>query len=295
MTLLLLPPDGGQPRHPTIRRHGPIIARRPRASPRRCQRQATGTLPAVIRLDAATVLLQWAVGGMAFCWFTTRRRQAGLGYGWLLREHLPRDGARRVRGRPCLRCRAGARGARRWGSRRAAWSASPCRSPGDGPASRGQRLEHDRRTARVAAMTGIDRAGSRPAPGSVVAAREFPPALDLVPVAVGDDRARRRRHRRRRQRLAWLSCARWPAPPSWGRSPTPCCSGTGTSCSRGCRVGCCTSWSMRSAGCGHRGRRPAAAHRHGQRVDRRRRRRLGRHARVVLGGLRDRPPWSSSW
>ena len=40
----------------------------------------------MIRLDAATVLLQWAVGGMAFCWFTTRRRQAGLGYGWLLRS-----------------------------------------------------------------------------------------------------------------------------------------------------------------------------------------------------------------
>ena len=39
----------------------------------------------MIRLDAATVLLQWAVGGMAFCWFTTRRREVGLGYGWLLR------------------------------------------------------------------------------------------------------------------------------------------------------------------------------------------------------------------
>ena len=39
----------------------------------------------VIRLDAATVLLQWAVGGMLFCWFTTRRRGVGLGYGWLLR------------------------------------------------------------------------------------------------------------------------------------------------------------------------------------------------------------------
>jgi len=30
-------------------------------------------------------LLQWAVGGMAFCWFTTRRREVGVGYGWLLR------------------------------------------------------------------------------------------------------------------------------------------------------------------------------------------------------------------
>ena len=39
----------------------------------------------MIRLDAATVLLQWATGGMLFCWFTTRRRIIGLGYGWLLR------------------------------------------------------------------------------------------------------------------------------------------------------------------------------------------------------------------
>jgi hypothetical protein len=39
----------------------------------------------VIRLDAATVLLQWASGGMLFCWFTTRRREVGIGYGWLLR------------------------------------------------------------------------------------------------------------------------------------------------------------------------------------------------------------------
>ena len=39
----------------------------------------------MISLDAATVLAQWAIGGMAFCWFTTRRREVGLGYGWLLR------------------------------------------------------------------------------------------------------------------------------------------------------------------------------------------------------------------
>src|SRR3954451_4839916 len=38
-----------------------------------------------MRLDAASVLLQWAVGGLAFLWFTTRRREVGLGYGWLLR------------------------------------------------------------------------------------------------------------------------------------------------------------------------------------------------------------------
>jgi hypothetical protein len=39
----------------------------------------------VIRLDAATVLLQWATGGLFFLWFTTRRHQIGAGYGWLLR------------------------------------------------------------------------------------------------------------------------------------------------------------------------------------------------------------------
>src|SRR4029077_18838656 len=39
----------------------------------------------VIRLDAATVLLQWATGGLLFLWVTSRRREVGLGYGWLLR------------------------------------------------------------------------------------------------------------------------------------------------------------------------------------------------------------------
>jgi hypothetical protein len=39
----------------------------------------------MIRLDGATVLLQWATGGLFFLWVTTRRREVGLGYGWLLR------------------------------------------------------------------------------------------------------------------------------------------------------------------------------------------------------------------
>ena len=38
-----------------------------------------------MKLDAATFLLQWATGGLAFCWVTTRRREVSLGYGWLLR------------------------------------------------------------------------------------------------------------------------------------------------------------------------------------------------------------------
>jgi hypothetical protein len=39
----------------------------------------------MIRLDAATVMLQWSVGGLGFLWFTTRRGVAGLGYAMLLR------------------------------------------------------------------------------------------------------------------------------------------------------------------------------------------------------------------
>lgn len=39
----------------------------------------------MIRLDAATVLLQWAVGGLLFTWVTTRGRLLGIGYGWLNR------------------------------------------------------------------------------------------------------------------------------------------------------------------------------------------------------------------
>jgi hypothetical protein len=39
-----------------------------------------------MKLDAATFLLQWSTGGLAFCWLTTRRREVSLGYGWLLRS-----------------------------------------------------------------------------------------------------------------------------------------------------------------------------------------------------------------
>ena len=39
----------------------------------------------MIKLDAATVLLQWSTGGLFFLWFTSRRRVVSAGYGWLLR------------------------------------------------------------------------------------------------------------------------------------------------------------------------------------------------------------------
>jgi hypothetical protein len=148
----------------------------------------------VIRLDAATVLLQWASGGMLFCWFTTRRREVGLGYGWLLRATFGMFaasaatvgfayGTQPVRDVAsigvALACAAGL--AQSIARRRAGVS--------------GQRAEHDRRSERVAAMTGIERAGrAEPlvagTPGDGTAnnpapAREFDPRLDLVPALIG--------------------------------------------------------------------------------------------------------------
>jgi hypothetical protein len=136
----------------------------------------------VIRLDAATVLLQWAAGGMAFCWFTTRRREVGLGYGWLLRGiylvlavaafavgvalgAVPvREAASLGVAAACLLALVVSIARRRAGVR-------------------GQVAEHARRTARVAAMTGIER---RPAEATApTGAAAFPPALDLVPAAIG--------------------------------------------------------------------------------------------------------------
>lgn len=39
----------------------------------------------MIRLDASTVMLQWAVGGLLFCWFTVRSAEIGKGYATMLR------------------------------------------------------------------------------------------------------------------------------------------------------------------------------------------------------------------
>lgn len=39
----------------------------------------------MMAFDGATVLLQWAVGGLFFGWVTTRGQLLGIGYGWLLR------------------------------------------------------------------------------------------------------------------------------------------------------------------------------------------------------------------
>ena len=131
------------------------------------------SLPGVIRLDAATVLLQWAVGGLAFLWFTTRRREVGLGYGWLLRGiYLLMAAAAALIG-----MRFGAVWAREISSAAVATAALFAllvsivhRHAGVS----GQSEDHDRRTQRIAEMTGIERQAKQRLSG-----REFPPAVDL--------------------------------------------------------------------------------------------------------------------
>ena len=61
---------------------------RDRRRPRAPQPRATRSRGR--RLDRCSstsrrLLAQWATGGLLFCWVTTRRREVGIGYGWLLR------------------------------------------------------------------------------------------------------------------------------------------------------------------------------------------------------------------
>lgn len=129
------------------------------------------------------MLLQWAAGGMAFCWFTTRRREVGLGYGWLLRGVY---GLMAV-GAAIVGFRYGTVPLRETASIGVALACAVAlgvsvrrRAAG----VRGQQVEHDRRSARVAAMTGIDRSADDARAGRTVGP-EFPPILDLVPAVIG--------------------------------------------------------------------------------------------------------------
>ena len=134
----------------------------------------------MITLDAATVLLQWAVGGLFFLWVTSRRREVGIGYGWTMRITfgLMAVGAvvvglvvdpvpvREAFGIGVVAA-TGVALVVSWQRRKAGVA--------------GQRTEEERRSTRVAEMTGIDkdaRRFDRNVP-------EFPPGLDLLAPLLG--------------------------------------------------------------------------------------------------------------
>ena len=134
----------------------------------------------MITLDAATVLLQWAVGGLFFLWVTTRRREVGIGYGWTMRITfgLMAAGAvvvglvvdpvpvREAFGIGVV-VATGVALVVSWQRRKAGVA--------------GQRNEEERRSVRVAEMTGIDKDAQRFDRN----VPEFPPGLDLLAPLLG--------------------------------------------------------------------------------------------------------------
>lgn len=134
----------------------------------------------MIDLDAASFLLQWAVGGLAFTWVTTRRREVGLGYGWLMRATFGLMALSSVVVARFLDP-VPVRDVAAVGVVVATLVALVVSVQRKAAGVAGQREVVERRSARVAAMTGIDREEQRFDPD----APEFPPALDLVAPAIG--------------------------------------------------------------------------------------------------------------
>lgn len=137
----------------------------------------------MISLDAATVLLQWAVGGLFWLWVTTRRREVGLGYGWLLRSvFLALAIGSLVVG--VAFDTVWVREAATVGVIVATAIALAVSVARKRAGVSGQRAEHDRRSARVAAMTGIDRDVAEAGTDTRIGP-EFPPVLDLLAPVIG--------------------------------------------------------------------------------------------------------------
>jgi hypothetical protein len=134
----------------------------------------------MIQLDAATFCLQWATGGLFFLWVTTRRREFGIGYGWLMRATYGTIAA------------LGVVAGLRWGTdtgREAAGIGVVVATTVALVVSvvrrkAGVALERERvavKSARITQMTGIERDIDGPRDD----VPEFPPVLDLVAPVIG--------------------------------------------------------------------------------------------------------------
>jgi hypothetical protein len=135
----------------------------------------------MIELDASSVLLQWATGGLLFLWVTTRHRVVGLGYGWLMRGVYAVMAAGALWIGVTLIDPVPVRDISSAGVAISATVALVVSIARRRAGVEGQRLESDRRTERVAEMTGIGRAEQTFDDD----AAEFPPVLDLIPALIG--------------------------------------------------------------------------------------------------------------
>ncbi|HEY1116639.1 MAG TPA: hypothetical protein VGE43_02975 [Acidimicrobiales bacterium] len=134
----------------------------------------------MIELDAATFCLQWATGGLFFLWVTTRRREVGIGYGWLMRATFGLIAA--------IGVVAGFRYGDDLGRELAGVGVVLATSVALGVSivrrKAGVAGERERvavKSARITAMTGIDRDIDGPRDD----VPEFPPVLDLIAPAIG--------------------------------------------------------------------------------------------------------------
>lgn len=135
----------------------------------------------MIDFDAASLLLQWAAGGLLFLWVTTRRREVSLGYGWLMRgTYLLMAGGAAYIGlfviEPLVVRDVASIGVV-LASGFALVSSVIRRKAGVA----GQIALADARSERVATMTGIEREVAE----KDLTAREFDPRLDLIAPVIG--------------------------------------------------------------------------------------------------------------
>ncbi len=141
----------------------------------------------MVELNAATLLAGWVGGGWLCLWVTTRRREVGLGYGWLMRPIFLLLAA----GSVTLGGTSGWDWSQDWASALRDIIVAACflsgvvalivslqrRSAGVSL----QRVEQQRRSDRVAAMTGIDKSET----SFDFDTPEFPPLLDLCTALLG--------------------------------------------------------------------------------------------------------------
>ena len=129
----------------------------------------------MLDLHGATVMLQWAAGGLLFLWVTTRRREVGIGYGWTMRITYGLIACLAL----FLGMRYGLQPVREIGS--VGVIAGCLISGGQSWVRRargveGQRALSESRSERVAEMTGIERGDREKASEGP----EFDPRLDLI-------------------------------------------------------------------------------------------------------------------
>ena len=241
----------------------------------------------MIRLDAATVLLQWAVGGLFFCGSRPGGARCRSGTAGCCAAPTA-DGGGRASSRGCATarpCRCGTSPAPGWCWRR--WLAlvvSVQRRSGRGGAASASAVE-----ARSARVDGHDRhrppaRRARDADGRRVPARPRPasrrPSALVGPRGGG--------HRRRRSRRRCPSPASWSGPPSSAAVTDAMLLGHWYLVQPGMPRGpllelirwLAAIWPLRGAGDAVAGRHGVGDHRHD-------RRRLQRHPRLDVGRLRD--------